>query len=56
MIFGIELFPCSVENPEDLDEEEMLVRAIALSLEEREVLKEEPCSIKGKKNFKYDLL
>ena len=39
-------------NGKELDEDEMLRRAI----EEREVLKEEPCSIKGKKNFKYDLL
>ena len=38
---SIELFPCSVEDLEDLDEEEMLMRAIALSLEE------ELCSSKG---------
>ena len=37
-------FLCSAEDLEDLDEEEMLMRAIALSLEEEE---EELCSIKG---------
>ena len=36
-------FQCSAEGLEDLDEEEMLMRAIALSLEEEEEL----CSIKG---------
>ena len=34
-------FLCSAEDLEDLDEEEMLMRAIALSLEE------DVCSIKG---------